>query len=616
MSKEFGLTDLLEELFQDRGFDFRGYKRTSLERRFRKRMFQLSIPTYAAYRDFIREHPDEVDELLNTILINVTQFFRDPPAWEILRTEIMPPVLGAMKPGSVFRAWSAGCASGEEAYSIAILLTELLGPRIQEFDVKVYATDVDDQALAAARRGEYSGDALRHMRPEWREKYFHGTGLFRVNRDIRRLVIFGKGNLAQDAPISHVGLLLCRNVLIYFNSDLQGQVIPRLRYALDPGGILFLGKSESQLTNSTQFRRLNPRWRMFQRISPAPNLDRTEERMTDERAPSPLSNPELNNLRRQQRYLLETLRQGVLILGPDGTITHANPAAFSNYGLPALNVVGKRLQDTEFCERIPDLASQLRLSQLKNQTVNFKTRIRIGDEERILNISIRPMPDERGVRNGTFIYCDDNTLEEKLQTTVEELESTSEELQSSNEELETTNEELQSTNEELESLNEELETTNQELDERTKHLDQLNSVYQQTLEKIRLPVLLVNKEGRIEFWNGVALRMFGFRSKPPMDLMLDQLPIAPRMRKLIEHRHAAALLKNHPVVARRQPLGGKDNFLVDIHFSLIPSEGSDPKVLVMFEPQAKDERHNQPQKKMKNARAKRPLNGRPRNKKK
>jgi PAS domain-containing protein len=217
--------------------------------------------------------------------------------------------------------------------------------------------------------------------------------------------------------------------------------------------------------------------------------------------------------------------------------------------------------------------------------------------------------DDRGQRCGTLIYLDDQTVQEKLQVTVEELESTSEELQSANEELETTNEELQSTNEELEttneelqstneelettneelqSLNEELETTNQELEERTKELDQVNSVYAQTLEKIRLPVMLVNQERHIEFWNQMALRLFGFKSKPPMDLTIDQLPLSEGMRKLLIRRHRAVLVKDQPLIARSQDLGPRYGSIADIHFSIIPREDRTRNVLIMFEPRAMD----------------------------
>jgi two-component system, chemotaxis family, CheB/CheR fusion protein len=608
MSKDVSLRELLQELAEHRAFDFRGYKRSTLERRFRKRMFQLNIGTFADYAAYIRKNPEETNQLLTTILINVTEFFRDLPAWEILRNEILSPMIKGLKPGASIRAWSAGCASGEEAYSIAIILAEILGSRIPEYDVKIYATDIDDDALITARRGEYSAEALRRVRPEWREKYFHGKEVLRVNRDIRRLVIFGHSNLGQDAPISHVNLLVCRNVLIYFGADLQRQILARLQYALEPGGILFLGKSESQLTNSTQFRRLNARWRMFQRVQSGREKEEVVEssrssESLDTMAPSP--HPDLDILRQQQRYLLETLRTGVLMLGPDDLILQNNSYLLQLYGLPHANLAGRRLQDTDLLMRTPELTSYLHSSRSNNESVRFETRVRVGNEDRLLELTLRPVLNERGERTGTFVYCDDVSTQEKLQTTIEELESTSEELQSANEELETTNEELQSTNEELEttneelqstneelettneelqSLNEELETTNQELEERTKDLDQVNSVYAQTLEKIRLPVMLVSQDLRIEFWNSMALRLFGFRSKPPVALHLEQLPAPGAIRKSIIRRHRAVLENRRPTVGRNLQLGAKPRTHFDIHLSLVQRDNRPNDVLIMFEP--------------------------------
>jgi two-component system CheB/CheR fusion protein len=606
MAEDVTLKELLQKLAEHRAFDFRGYKRTTLERRFRKRMFQLNIGTYSDYSQYIRKHPEETNELLTTILINVTEFFRDPPAWEILRHDIVPPMIKALKPGSSFRTWSAGCASGEEAYSIAILLTELFGPRLSEFDVKVYATDIDDDALTTARRGEYSAEAVRRVRPEWRDKYFHGRGMLRVNRDIRRLVIFGRSNLGQDAPISHVNLLLCRNVLIYFGSDLQKRILSRLHYALEPGGVLFLGKSESQLTNSTHFRRLNARWRIFQRIkSPKENEQPNETAPSREEEAVPSLKPELDGIRQQQRYLLETLRIGVLLLGSDDAIQQNNSSLLVLYGLPPANLAGRRLQDTDLLVRTPELSTHLQASRVNNESIRFQSRIKAGSEDRLLELTLRPVLNERGERTGTFVYCDDVSAQEKLQSTIEELESTSEELQSANEELETTNEELQSTNEELEttneelqstneelettneelqSLNEELETTNQELEERSKDLDQINSMYSQTLEKIRLPVMLVNQEMRIEFWNTMALRLFGFRSTPPTTLHLDQLPAPGTIRSRIIRRHRTVVASQRATVARDQLLGPKPSTRYDIHLSPVQRDAGPTNVLIMFEP--------------------------------
>ena len=610
MTKELTLKELLQELAEQRNFDVRGYKKTTLERRFRRRMFQLNVGTYGAYGHYIREHPDEINELLNTLLINVTEFLRDPPAWEILRHEMLPSLLKGLKPGHSFRAWSAGCASGEEAYSIAMLLSQHFGTRIQDYDIKIYGTDVDEDALSIARRGEYSVDAARRVPPEWRDKYLHGKGLLRVNREIRRLVIFGRSNLGQDAPISHVNLLVCRNVLIYFDSDLQKQILARLHYALEPGGILFLGKSESQLTNSQQFQRLNARWRIFRRITNLPSFDERPEPQHESSARTVnavRSDLELDGLRRQHRDLLDTLRVGVLALGSDETINQHNSSALALCGLSPANLTGKRIADTDIYTRVPDFGAQLQATRINNESARFPARISMGTEQKLIEVTIRPLLDEKSHRSGTLIYIEDQTVQEKLQTTVEELESTSEELQSANEELETTNEELQSTNEELEttneelqstneelettneelqSLNEELETTNQELEERTKELDQVNSVYSQTLEKIRLPVILVNRERRIEFWNAMALRLFGFKSKPPVELTIDQLPLSERLKNVLIRRHRTVLIKEQPMVVRAQDLGSRFNSSADIHFSVIPREDRSNNVLIMIEPRS------------------------------
>jgi two-component system CheB/CheR fusion protein len=595
MSKEVTLKDLLQELAEQRQFDFRGYKRTTMERRFRKRMFQLNIGSYGEYAEYIRKHGDEVNGLLTTLLINVTEFFRDPAAWEILQREMLAPMVRQLKPGDSLRAWSAGCASGEEAYSIAMILTELLGSRIAEFDVKVYATDIDREALEAARRGEYAPEALRRVRPEWREKYFYGTERLRVNRELRRRVIFGQSNLAHDAPISHVNLLVCRNVLIYFDSELQKHILGRLYYALEPGGILFLGKSESQLSNSRQFRRLSARWRIFQRVMPA--------QVASEVLAPEQKRDEAESLRRRQQLMMETLRLGVLVLGLDDTVTENNAAMLTLYGLAPANLAGKRLQDTDIFLHTPELGTHLQSSRGSNESRRFQSRIRAGNQERVLELTVRPLVDESGERNGTLLYCDDITANEKLEATIEELESTGEELHSANEELETTNEELQSTNEELEttneelqstneelettneelqSLNEELETTNQELEERGKELDQLNSVYAETLEQVGLPVMLVNQAGQIQFWNSAALRLFGFKSKALVDFQLEQLPLPGQLRSLIVRRHRAVLLKQQPTVARGQRIEGKRGTL-DIHFSVIRDQERGSKVLIMFE---------------------------------
>jgi two-component system CheB/CheR fusion protein len=261
---QLSLHQLVSELANSRNLDLRGYKTTTLERRIRKRMAEVNTRGYSNYLEKIHQDPHEVDRLLNTILINVTEFFRDPQAWEAVRTEVLPGLLRAIKPGDAFRAWCAGCASGEEPYSLAILISDFLRDKLADYDIKIYATDIDEEALTTARRGEYAAERLRRVRAEWRERYFSGSTRLRINREQRRLVIFGRSNLMLDAPISHCQLIVCRNLLIYFDTATQKQILGRMHYALEPGGVLFLGKAESKLSESHLFRPLNLRWRLFQ----------------------------------------------------------------------------------------------------------------------------------------------------------------------------------------------------------------------------------------------------------------------------------------------------------------------------------------------------------------
>jgi two-component system CheB/CheR fusion protein len=265
MPADTTLKEFLGKLLLDHGLDLHGYKPTTLERRIRKRMMQLGLSRYLDYREVLRLDPEEGRALLDTVLINVTEFFRDPQAWECLRTEALPKLLRNLRQGDVLRCWSAGCANGEEPYSLAIMLAEMLGDRLVGLDVKIYGTDVDEHSLTLARRGEYSEHQLRRVPAHLRERYFTGSGPFRISRELRRMLIFGRSNILLDAPISHCNLIVCRNLLIYFNPPAQKQIVEKLNYALEPGGLLFLGSAESKLAQTANLDALHPRWRIFQK---------------------------------------------------------------------------------------------------------------------------------------------------------------------------------------------------------------------------------------------------------------------------------------------------------------------------------------------------------------
>src|SRR5215207_2979579 len=256
---------LLLFLRDSRSFDFTGYKRPSLMRRVRHRMREIGAESFEDYQDVLQLQPSEFTALFDTILINVTSFFRDPEAWEHLRTEILPHVLEASGSGQL-RVWSAGCSAGQEPYTIAMLLHEEMGSGFRE-RVKIYATDVDEDALNCARQASYTEREMRGLPASYRERYFDlVNGRYVFTPDLRRSVIFGRNDLTSDAPISRIDILLCRNTLMYLNAETQSRVVNRLGFALRPNGVLFLGKAEMLLNHQSVFRPTDLKRRFFRRI--------------------------------------------------------------------------------------------------------------------------------------------------------------------------------------------------------------------------------------------------------------------------------------------------------------------------------------------------------------
>lgn len=603
---DLSLHQLIEELANNRNLDLRGYKTTALERRIRKRMAEVNTRSYSEYLDRVHENPREVDTLLNTILINVTEFFRDLGAWEALHTSVLPSMLQRLKPGESFRAWSAACASGEEAYSLAILVSDLLREKLSDYDIKIYATDVDEEALTIARRGEYAADALHRVRPEWRERYFSGRARLRINREQRRLVIFGRSNLMLDAPISHCQLIICRNLLIYFDNVTQNAILSRMHYALEPGGVLFLGKAESKLSESHLFRPLNLRWRLFQRLDNNTEKVRGLAPQPEAEADNPImdkKDEELKTLQLYHRYILDTLNSGILELDSTDLITTHNDAALAIWSLAGARVQGRRLQNSEIAVRCPEMVRRLEETRTKVDPVEFQCRVGGEADDKTIHITIRPIVSPEGERTGTLIYCDDVSLHERLQSTVEQLEATGEELQSANEELETTNEELQSTNEELEttneelqstneelettneelqSLNEELENMNEELEQRTRALHELTARYAETLRRMPWPVMLVDREQKIQLWNAAAQKLFGVSATSVVGVSLNRLPLEQSLSRVLVRRSRAVLKRHKSTVLRNLSFNiGPTRQVCDVHFTAIAPAAMEG-VLIMF----------------------------------
>src|SRR3954453_10152040 len=262
------LRELLDYIKRSRGFDFTGYKKTTLSRRVEKRMAAVGSETFAEYQDYLEVNPREFTELFNTILINVTSFFRDAPAWAFLAEEVIPRLIESKAADEPLRIWSAGCASGEETYSVAMVLAEAIGEEAFADRVKIYATDLDDSALAAARHGVYTNESLEPVSEELIATYFEpNTRGLGFRPDLRRSIIFGRNDLIAHAPISRVDLLVCRNVLMYFTPETQARILERFTFALDPEGFLFLGKSEMLIAHRELFSPDSLKWRIFQKVN-------------------------------------------------------------------------------------------------------------------------------------------------------------------------------------------------------------------------------------------------------------------------------------------------------------------------------------------------------------
>src|SRR5215208_939515 len=267
-SEADALATLLTHLKEARGFDFSGYKRASLERRIAKRMHEVGVSDYSAYLDHLQANPSAFTDLFNTILINVTGFFRDAPAWDYLADTVIPPLLDEIPDNQPLRVWSAACATGEEAYTAAMVLAEKLGEDAFSRRVKIYATDVDEVALSTARAGTYSNDQLKAVPGELVDRYFEETPAGRTFRgDLRRAVIFGRNDLVQDAPISRIDLLISRNALMYFTAETQARILAHFNFALNDRGYLFLGKSEMLITHTDLFTPVDIRARVFRKVA-------------------------------------------------------------------------------------------------------------------------------------------------------------------------------------------------------------------------------------------------------------------------------------------------------------------------------------------------------------
>jgi two-component system CheB/CheR fusion protein len=598
------LTELLQYLHERRGLDLSGYKRVGLIRRLTKRMRTVGVEGFGAYQSFIETHPTEYTGLLDTLLINVTAFFRDDLPWEYLRTEIVPRLLEQKGATEVIRVWCAGCATGEEAYSLAIVLAEALG--IEKFmeRVKLYATDLDNEALAKARLGTYSERDLAEVPAPIVEKYFdHRDQTLHFRKDLRRGVIFDRNDLVKDAPISHVDLLACRNTLMYFDGPTQAKILARFHLALNEGGFLFLGRAETTLGHATLFTPMDLRRRVFaksksalgERAPLAPRAIRPRS------AAPPASRDAHDTSLRLRSFDVGTAPQ--FVIDEHGRLLLLNARARSVFRVTTADI-GRPLQDLEIAYRPYELRSVIEQAYAERQPVmrdGVSWRAHDG-EQRWFDIVVTPLFDANDAPGGASVsfidvtrgrqlrqQLDDSQMEletayQELQSTNEQLETTNDELHSTVEELETTNEELQSTNEELETMNaelqstnEELRTVNEELHQRSDSLNDLNMFLESVFTGLRSGIAVLDRDLRVTVWNRLAEELWGLDAaeveqvyflRLDLGLPLDQIeqPIRDCLDGKIDSHEALLQARNrrgrdivckttvHPLVTRDDAL--------------------------------------------------------------
>jgi two-component system CheB/CheR fusion protein len=484
------------------GHDFSGYKDNTIHRRVRRRMQVLQIDDPAAFYERLRQEPQQVDLLFQDLLIGVTSFFRDPRAFELLERTVIPKLFENRKPDETVRVWVPGCATGEEAYSVAMLLREGSPKLVAAPKLQVFATDIDEHALEVARAGRYPAAIAEDVpQKRLREFFSREDGTYRVSSDLREMCLFSAHNLLRDPPFSRLDLITCRNLLIYMGAELQEKVIPIFHYALRNDGYLFLGSSENVTRHSRMFSTIDKTNRIFQkRPGSNPRLPEFPLTATTRHGSLPRAKPVAGGLQETaERFLLVRYSPAYVVIDAAGEVLHIS-AGTGKYlelaaGAPDHNI---------FSMARRGLRMELRAAVHKAVStgqVSVQNDIGIGTNggRQIISLVVQPIRpvgasdpaymvvfrDIGGIRPDGDVTIDHTTddvesvnvsqLEKELRETRERLQITTEELESSNEELKSSNEELSSINEELQSSNEELETSKEELQSINEELQTVNA---------------------------------------------------------------------------------------------------------------------------------------------
>ncbi|MEI8312448.1 MAG: CheR family methyltransferase, partial [Verrucomicrobiota bacterium] len=507
-------------LREKRGHDFSQYKPSTIHRRIERRMAVHQIGELDDYVKFLQRTPEEVDALFGDMLIGVTSFFRDPETFAMLESLAIPKLFENKPVGSVIRVWTAACSTGEEAYSLAILLVEHMEARKQHFVVQVFATDIDSRAIATARAGLYPASIAANVSPERLARFFTAESdgsAYRIHKGIRDMLIFSEQNAIKDPPFSKLDLISCRNFLIYLGAELQQRLIHLFLYALNPRGFLFLGTAEGVGEFDGMFETCDRKSKIYRRMSDlgglrVPSGGRFEPSVSAMDAALPRTPGRLIPMKMplremaEQELLAQVIAAGALV-NRHGDIfyLHGRTGMFLEPapGEAGINNILKMAREGLHME----LTTALRKAvETKTTTQAFSLRVKTNGHFTTVNLTVRPLPpgpssppdsplflvvleEVPGTESETAgtlpagggepaIAARVAALEQELRTKEEYLQSTHDELESSNEELKSSNEEMQSVNEELQSTNEELETSKEELQSVNEELATVNTELQ------------------------------------------------------------------------------------------------------------------------------------------
>jgi two-component system, chemotaxis family, CheB/CheR fusion protein len=538
------------------GHDFSQYKTRTLTRRIQRRMQVLQMPSVAGYVARLRNDTTEADQLFRDLLIGVTHFFRDPAAFQALAREVIPRLVKHAGAEGLIRVWTPGCATGEEAYSVAVLLKEEMFKKDVRPRVQIFAGDIDDEALEFARAGRYPEGIAEYVTPERLERFFvKRAHSYEVAKEIREMCLFSTHNLIKDPPFPRLDLIVCRNLLIYLEAEVQAHVSALFHYSLRQGGYLFLGSAESVAGPRELFSPVDKKHKIFQRnqtvarpplvFAPAEG-PRAARKAWSPRVPTASHQEMVAGL---ERLLLDQYAPPWIIINAHGEAVYFSPRTGKYLepavGLPSMDVVSMARKGLRL-----GLRTAIHRAQKQNEEVVHEgVEVATGGEVQRINVVVKPIPETKDTEPALFLVVfqevgaprsgrdvtaasheglsraeegivrqlesELHTTKEHLQATVEEVETSNEELKSSNDELLSTNEELQSANEELQtskeelqSVNEELETVNTELHKKVEELDLVNADLQNLLQSTQIPTLFLDSQLRVKRFTEAATQLF------------------------------------------------------------------------------------------------------------